>query len=1168
MDSFVHLHVHSEYSMLDGAARVKDLFAEADRMGMPAVAITDHGNLHGAYEFATAGRAAGVKPILGIEAYLAPGSRYDKSGGGGDVKNEKYYHLTLLAADDQGWRNLIKLASRASLEGYYYKPRMDRELLAEYSDGLIATSGCPSGEVNRLLQTGQRAAARQVLADYRDLFGEGNFYVELMDHGLAIERSTQRQLIELAGEVGLPLVATNDLHYTRREDAVAHEVLLCVQTGATLADPSRFRFDAEEFYLKSPAQMREVWRELPQACDNTLLIAERCAVTIPEGQRLLPRFAVPAGETEDSWFRHEVEAGMVRRWGAVPSERQRAQVEYEIAVINQMGFPAYFLIVADLVRHARENGIRVGPGRGSAAGCTVSYCLGITELDPLVHGLIFERFLNPERISMPDIDMDFDERRRADMIRYATETYGEDRVAQIVTFGTIKGKQAIRDSARVLGYPYAVGDRLSKLMPPSVMGRDVSLADCFDPHAERYREAGDLRGSFEADAEAKSVLETARGLEGLKRQAGVHAAGVVICRDPLTDHIPVWRRDADGCVITQFEMGTCEALGLLKMDFLGLRNLTVLDDCLEHIAANRGERVVLEDVGLDDPQAYALLCRGESIGVFQLEGGPMRSLMRSLQPTTFEDISALIALYRPGPMGAGAHIDYVERKHGRRAVSYLHPDLEVILGETYGVIVYQEQVMTIAQQLAGYTLGQADMLRRAMGKKKREILDKEKVPFVDGMLARGYSQQLADALFEQLVPFADYAFNKAHSAGYGVVSYWTAYLKARYPAEYMAALLTSVRDDKDKSAVYLSECRKMGIKVLPPDVNDSDSDFTPRGGDIRFGLAAVRNVGENVVASVVATRRAKGRFADFADFLRKVEPCACNKRVVESLIKAGAFDSMGHSRRGLLHIHAEAIDACLDTKRAEAVGQFDLFSSAEQPADDQGVDTGPFQTGPFAVAVPAGEWDKRDLLAFEREMLGLYVSDHPLFGVEHVLAGVADTPCMRLFEESTLADGATVTVAGILSSITRRVTKAGKPWAVAALEDLEAAVEVMFFPQTYEQYGTLLAEDTVVCVRGRVDRREDVPKLIARDLSLPDLSTTPRGPVVIAMPATRCTPPVVDRLREVLATHPGTTEVHLALQSGAATTRLRLDERLRVAATPALMGDLKALLGSAAIGGG
>src|SRR5450759_3366294 len=578
-EKFVHLHVHTEYSMLDGAARLTDLFRETNALGMPALAITDHGNLFGAHDFATKAAAAGVKPIIGTEAYLAPGSRFDRRVGD-NAKIDKYSHLTLWATNAAGYANLIKLSSLASLEGYYYKPRMDRELLARYADGVIGTTGCPGGEVSQLL-------------------GRGDYYVELMQHGIDIERQTFPGLVKIAKELNLPLVATNDLHYTAQADSVAHEVLLCVQTGATIADPTRFRFEADEFYLKSPAQMRELFRDHPEACDNTLAIAER--------------------------------------------------VDYELTVINQMGFPSYFLIVADLVRHAKEDGIRVGPGRGSAAGCTVSYCLGITELDPLRYGLIFERFLNPERVSMPDIDMDFDERRRGDMIRYATERYGDDRVAQIVTFGTIKAKQAIKDSARVLGFPYAVGDRLTKLLPQPVMGRDVCLADCFDPTAPRYGEAGELRAALDVDPDVRRVLETARGLEGLKRQAGVHAAGVVICRDPLTDHIPGWRREADGAVITQFDMGTCEQLGLLKMDFLGLRNLTVLDDCLAHIEANRGETVRLEDLPLDDPEAYALLCRGESIGVFQLEGGPMRSLMRSLQPDCFEDISALIALYRPGP---------------------------------------------------------------------------------------------------------------------------------------------------------------------------------------------------------------------------------------------------------------------------------------------------------------------------------------------------------------------------------------------------------------------------------------------------------------------------------------------------------------------------------------
>ncbi len=1169
-DSFVHLHVHTEYSMLDGAARVKDLFAEAARMGMPALATTDHGYLYGAFDFYTTAKQYGVKPIIGIEAYLAPGDRRDKTtvglGGSGqpDAKGDKYTHMTILATSQEGYANLVKLGSRASLEGYYYKPRMDREILAEHAAGLVATTGCPSGEVNRLLQQGRYDAAKQAMSDYADIFGKGNFYVELMSHGLDIETRTMGDLLKIAKELGLPLLATNDLHYTRREDAVAHEVLLCVQTGSTIADPNRFKFDGDGYYLKSPEEMRHVWRDFPEACDNTLLIAERCEVKLEADGYLLPRFEVPAGHDEVSWFRAEVERGMRERYGDNPSEDVRRQVDYEVGVIVQMGFPSYFLIVADLCRHARDNGIRVGPGRGSAAGCIVAYCLRITDLDPIKHKLLFERFLNPERISMPDIDLDFDERRRADMIRYATEKYGEERVAQIITYSTIKAKAAIRDSSRVLGLPYAVGDKISKLMPPPVMGRDMPLRDVFDSKSDRYKEAAELRSVYETDPEVKKVLDTARGLEGLKRQAGVHAAGVVIARDPLTDTGPVWRREADGAVITQFDMGAVEKLGLLKMDFLGLRNLTVLDDCIQHVKDNRGETVVLEELGLDDPEAYALLARGDSIGVFQLEGGPMRALLRSMQPTTFEHISAVLALYRPGPMAANAHNDYADRKNGRKQIVPIHPELaeplEDILGESYGLIVYQEQVMAIAQKLAGYTLGQADLLRRAMGKKKKEIIDKEYVPFSEGMRKNGYSEGSIKTLWEILVPFSDYAFNKAHTAGYGLVSYWTAYLKAHYPAEYMAALLTSVKDNRDQSALYLHECRRMGIKVLPPDVNESDLNFTPRGTDIRFGLSAIRNVGENVVNSIVATRKSKGRYTGFHDFLRKVEPVVCNKRVVESLIKAGSFDSLGHTRRGLITVHATAIDACMDTKRAESIGQFSLFGEVEAASADDGGD-------PLgAIAIPLNEWDKKTLLNFEREMLSLYVSDHPLLGVEHVLAQHTDTRVMELTGD-TVEDGKVVTVGGLLSSIARKVTKRGDSYAQAVLEDLEGAIDVWFFPNTYREYGLLLAEDEVVVVKGKLDRREDTPKLVAIEVTRPDLSNASanRGPLVVRLESSRCTEAMVERLREVLRQHPGLTEVHLQL-AGAQTMLLKLDDSLRVSVNPSLMADLKQLLGAGCLG--
>jgi DNA polymerase-3 subunit alpha len=1170
---FVHLHVHTEYSMLDGAARLDDLMSEAKRLGMPAIAMTDHGNLFGAYDFYKSAKAAGIKPIIGLEGYFAPQGRAERRpfdfGGGFDEGTPEdpgagrgkhsYTHMTLWSETTTGMHNLFRLSSLASLEGQYHKPRFDRELLDRYGSGLIGTTGCPSGEVNRYLQAGNFEKARAAAADFRDILGAGNYFCEVMDHGLAIERRFREDLIKIARDLDLPLVATNDCHYVHASDADTHDVLLCVGTRTTMDDPKRFRFDARDFYVKSSEEMRAVWSELPEACDNTLLIAERCNVEFDEGANLMPRFPVPAGETEDSWLVAEVEKGLQNRYaGNVPDE-VRAQAEYELGVVTQMGFPGYFLVVADLVRYARDNGIRVGPGRGSAAGAMIAYALGITELDPIKHGLLFERFLNPERISMPDIDIDFDERRRADMIRYATEKYGEERVAQIVTYGSIKAKAAIKDSARVLGYPYSLGDKITKAMPPSVMGKDISLAGAFDPTDTRYAEASDFRALYESDAEARQVIDTAKGLEGLKRQPGVHAAGVILSREPLMDVIPVWRREQDGSIITQFDMGACEALGLLKMDFLGLRNLTVLDDCLENIEKNTGDRVVLETLGLDDQATYALLSRGDTLGVFQLDGGPMRSLLRAMQPDTFEDISAVLALYRPGPMGANAHNDYADRKNGRKPVVPIHPELAEplaeILGDTYGLIVYQEQVMAIAQELAGYSLGKADLLRRAMGKKKKEILEQEFVPFRDGMREKGYSDGAIDTLWEILVPFSDYAFNKAHTAGYGLVSYWTAFLKANYPAEYMAALLTSVQDDKDKSAIYLGECRRMGIKVLPPDVNESDGAYAARGSDVRFGLSAIRNVGDGVVDSIVATRRAKGNFTDFHDFVAKVDVAVCNRRVVESLIKAGAFDSLGHTRKGLAAVHELVIDSAVDIKRAEAAGQFDLFGGLSGGDDES---SGLAERTP----IPVGEWDKSVLLAHEREMLGLYVSDHPLNGLEHALAQLADRSIASLLADDSF-ESAIITVAGLVTTVQRKTTKKGSAWAIASLEDLDGSVDIMVFPQTYNSVATKLVEDSIVSVRARVERSdEDGLRVIAMDIDLPDLSQATSGPIRLSLAATRCVPPLVERLKEVLRQHPGTTEVHLHLTGGTQTTVLRLDDAMRVSPSASLYGDLKALLGA------
>ena len=1172
--NFAHLHAHTEYSMLDGAARVKDLFAEAARMEMPALAITDHGNVFGAFEFWKAGRAAGVKPIIGMEGYYVPiGSRFDRApfsfGAevGQDVGDEgmakgrvNYTHMTLLAETNEGLHNLFRISSLASLEGQFRKyPRFDRDLLERYGRGVIATTGCPSGEVNRWLQVGQYERARQAAADYRDILGRDNFFCEVMDHGIEIERRTLPDLLRIAKDLQLPLLASNDLHYTHASDAEAHEVLLCVQTGKTMADPNRFRFDARDFYLKPAHEMRALWADHPDACDNTLLVAERCNVSFTEGRNLMPRFPVPEGESEESWLVKEVERGLARRYPLGIPEDRRRQAEYEVGVICQMGFPGYFLVTADLVAHAKSQGIRVGPGRGSAAGALIAYALGITELDPMSHGLLFERFLNPERISMPDIDMDFDERRRGEMIRYATTRYGEERVAQIVTYSTIKAKAALKDSARVLGHPFSVGERLTKAMPPAVMGKDIPLSGIFDPSHPRYKEANDFRALYESESELREVVDTARGLEGLRRQWGVHAAGVILSAEPLLDVVPIMRRELDGAIITQLDMGACETLGLLKMDFLGLRNLTILDDALRHIAANRGEQVVLEDLALDDPPTYDLLARGDTLGVFQLDNSGMRSLLLRLAPTNFEDISAVLALYRPGPMGANAHNDFADRKNGRQKVTPIHPELAEpladILGDTYGLIVYQEQVMAIAQRLAGYSLGKADLLRRAMGKKKKEILDKEYVPFAEGMRANGYSEDAIKRLWDILVPFSDYAFNKAHTAGYGLVSYWTAYLKANYPAEYMAALLTSIADDKDKSAIYLNECRRMGIKVLPPDVNESQSDFAPVGTDIRFGLSAIRNVGANVVDSIIRTRISKGRFEDFHDFIAKVEMVACNKRVVESLIKAGAFDTFGDTRRGLVAIHEQAIDAAVDTKRAEAVGQFDLFASLGEQAAGPAPGT--------RLVPPPTEWDKKTLLAAERDMLGLYVSDHPLFGLEHVLADLREVSVAGLASEDRV-DGQMITIAGLVTGVQRKITKAkGEPWAIVTLEDLEASVDVMCFPALYATAGVLLAEDVVVVVRGRLEKGEDeAPRVRAMEVTVPNLADAAgTGPVEVHLDVVRCTPPVVERLREVLSSHPGTVPVHIHLRNGTRTTVLSIDDRLRVSPSPSLYGDLKVLLG-------
>jgi len=1189
---YAHLHVHTEYSMLDGAARLKELFKEVKNHGMTHVAMTDHGNMFGAAEFHRQAKDIGVTPVIGIEAYVAPESRRNTNRilwGQPHQKRDdvsasgSYLHKTIWARNNEGLHNLFKLTSRAYAEGWMGKyARMDKEILAEHAAGLMASTGCPSGELQTRLRLGQQKEALESAAEYQDIFGKDNYVLELMDHGLDIERRVREGLLEIGRKLGIPPVVTNDSHYSKESDAQSHDLLLCIQTGKKLADADRFKFDGSGYYIKSAAEMyainnSDVWQE---GCRNSqLLIADRVDTTgMFEFVNLMPRFPIPEEfDSENALFEATVWKGMAKRYpGGIPDDR-RKQAEYEISIIVQMGFPAYFLVVADFINWAKDNGVAVGPGRGSAAGSIVAYAMGITDLDPIPHGLIFERFLNPERISMPDIDIDFDERGRADVIRYVTNKWGSDKVAQIITYGTIKAKAAIKDAGRVLDYPYAMGDRITKAFPPPVLGKDVPLSIVSDTENPRYGEAGELRSMYENEPDVKRIIDTARGIEGLIRQPGVHAAGVIMSAEPLTDHIPVWTRHTDGAVITQFDYPTCEGLGLLKMDFLGLRNLTIMSDAVKMVDANRDIKINLLALPLTDKPTYDLLSRGDTLGVFQFDSSGYRTLMRLMKPDNFEDISALGALYRPGPMGVNSHTNYALRKNKQQEITPIHPQLaeplKEILEPTYGLIVYQEQVQKAAQVLAGYTLGQADLLRRAMGKKKKEILDKEFGPFQRGCQERGYSDAAIQAVWDVLVPFAGYAFNKAHSAAYGLVSYWTAYLKANYAPEYMAALLTSVGDDKDKSALYLSESRRMGVTVLPPDVNASIATFAAVGKDVRFGLAAVRNVGVNVVEAIIAARKSKGEFTSFADFLRKVPQVVCNKRVIESLIKAGAFDSLGHQRKGLLLIHEQAVDSVIDIKRNEAIGQDSLFGGDEQAE------------AAFEVAIPDAEWDKKTRLNFEREMLGLYVSDHPLLGVEHILARDTDMLLAELMGASTDVEGAEdaedggrpaaassgrregeiAKIGGILSGVTRKLTKNGAQWATATLEDLGGAIEVLFFPQTYQLYAMAIAEDAIVIVKGKIDRRDDVPKLIAMDLTIPDLTVTDGAPFVVNMPLTKCVVPVVEQIREVLRTHPGTTEVHLRLKGNQKTTVVRLDDKLRVNASPALHADLKQILGPTCI---
>ncbi len=1145
-EGFVHLHNHTEYSMLDGAARVEDLLRAAQADGQSALGITDHGNLYGLIDFYQSAQRIGVTPILGLEAYMAAESRFDRPArrgrlddAGGDTEGGQklYHHLTLLATTNEGYRNLRHLASLAFLEGYYYKPRLDWELLERHATGLVATSGCLGGVVLQALVRDDYARARSLAGRLQDIFGRDNFFIELQDHGLPEQRRTNPQLIALSREIGAPLLATNDLHYVRPEDAEMHDALLCIGTGSRVADPDRFRFASQEHYLKSAAEMRALFAEVPEACDNTLLIAERAQVRIDFDNDALPAYPVPEGVSgathveQASRYLHDLTfQGAAERYGAITDE-VRERLEYELSVITSMGFSDYFLVVWDLIRHARDQGIRVGPGRGSAAGCCVAYCLRIVDLDPIRYGLIFERFLNPGRRQMPDIDMDFDERYRGDMIRYAAERYGSDHVAQIITFSTIKARAAVRDAARVLGYPPQLGDRIAKAMPPLVMGQDVPLEACLAPtpgYETRYAEAADLRELYEGDAEVRHVIDVAKGFVDKRRQDGIHAAAVVITRDPVIEYVPIQRKSGpsgsgeDAPIVTQYEATAIEKLGLLKMDFLGLRNLAIIERAVDNIRLRHGTSIDIDHVPLDDEKVFEMLRQGNSIGIFQLEGDKMRQLMRRLAPTSFDDIAALNALYRPGPLSENVHNDYADRKNHRQEVRYDHPDLAEILGETFGLMIYQEDIMRVATRIAGFSMSEADDLRKACSKKIREMIQAQRTKFVDGAERMGYGHDLGTAIFNKIEPFADYAFNKSHAYGYALIGYQNAWLKANYPVEYMAALLTSFRDDKDKAAIYLNEARQMGITVGVPDVNESRADYAPSLVDpqrILFGMAAVRNVGESQVERIVHEREAHGPFASIYDFVRRVDPLVLNRRTMESLIKAGAFDAMGYPRQGLLLAIDEIVEATLSRRKDLSLGITTLFAAF-------GGDEGGGEWEGTERPIPATEFEPSLRLEFEREMLGTYVSDHPLYKVADTLAARTDGPLAQVREraEEYAGSGKAVTIGGLLTEVQVRTTRSGQQYARVVLEDLSGSMEIIVSARRFEQVSGYLNKDAIVLAKGRFDGRDEEYRF-----TLVDVHPLPTGldssQLRLALRPEDLNARSIGVLRDILQRYPGPSPV-------------------------------------------
>ena len=1162
--SFVHLHAHTEYSMLDGAAKINDYLKKVKELKQPAAAITDHGNLYGALEFVRQADSLGIKPIIGYEAYVTPGSRFDRP----DRDNNKRYHLTLLAENNTGYQNLVELVSKAFLEGFYYKPRVDYELLAEHSEGIIALSGCLGGEVaQHLAPDGSKEEgnikneksykkALEKAKKYQDIFGKGNFFIEIHNHGITQQLEILDDLVNISKELGAPLVAANDSHYVAQDDSSAHDALLCVQTNATMEDEDRFKFDGEEYYVKSSDEMRKLFPDdkFPEACDNTLKIANRVSYDFNFNKDYLPDFPIEEGSLSvEEYLRKKVLIGAEEKYQDINAEIQD-RIDYELDVINSMGFASYFLIVGDLIDFAKSKNIRTGAGRGSAAGSIVSYCLGITGIEPLKYGLIFERFLNKGRKSLPDIDMDFDERYRGDVIQYAVEKYGKDRVAHIVTFATIKAKQAIRDAARVLGLPFSSGDKVAKMMPPMILGNTATISECLQLDEDNksgyskefYSASEELRSEYKNNEEVKKIIDIALGLEGLRRQDGIHAAAIVISPDTITNFLPIQQKGENAEIVTQYEMHTVEQLGLLKMDFLGLRNLSIIDRTLKLI---NSENLDFDNLELDDKKTFNLFSEGKMTGVFQLESRVAQSVSRNLNPKRFDDIVALVALIRPGPLGAGMHNEFADRANFRKEIQYLHPDLEDVLEETYGVILYQEQVMQIAQKVAGFDLQEADNLRVAMGKKIPQVMEEQRKKFTDGAVDNNYSEQFAIEVFDQIAYFAGYGFNKSHSVPYALLAYQTAYLKANFPAEYIAASLTAVKRDKDRTAIFLAEAREMGVNVSTPDINLSSADFTVNDNEILFGLSAVRYVGDITADKIVQERIENGNFESVEDFLSRIDSRSLNKRGIEALIQGGGFDKFGHTRKGLFQSCIDLIEDAKNLKSERANNQGSLFNLEDHNSDQ--------------TSISKTEWAKKELLEREREMLGFFVSEDPLDGYGDVLKSESTHSIIELLNtEEDQEDELNVVIAGLISNVQKRVSRRGNPWIQFDLQDVTGTTGVLLFNKLVDKYNSSVDGEIYLKVSGTyVGGSENIIR--ARDIQVIDPSkmveNLDTSPLRIAVDTNKLDKNNMILLRELLEKHPGLSDVELEVTDSSGTRLMQLNE-IRVKKTNQLKNEISTLL--------